>query len=81
MVLRAMRPSRFVTCSLKFAAETLGKKVVTESSLDLSSVVKTLSPRTPVLLIYREEPENAKFLITDLACKRQVRDAQRSSIL
>ena len=72
MLIRAVRPVRFITAALKFASDLIGKKVISDNSIDLGSIVKTMSARTPILLLYRDEPENARFLITDLACKRQV---------
>ena len=73
MVIRAVRSSRFIGAALKFAADIIGKKVISDISLDLGSIIKTVSPRSPVLMLYKEEPENARFMITDLAFKRQVK--------
>lgn len=72
MLIRAVRPARFITAALKFASDLIGKKVISDNSIDLATIVKTMSARTPILLMYRDEPENARFLITDLAYKRQV---------
>merc|ERR1719403_6874 len=62
MVIRAVRPARFITASLKFASDLIGKKVISDNSIDLGTIVKTMSARTPILLLYRDEPENARFL-------------------
>lgn len=72
MIIRAVRPAKFMTTAMKFASDVLGRKVVTDNSLDIGSIVKSVSPRTPILLMYRDEPENPRFLISDLADRRQV---------
>eukprot|EP00116_Pleurobrachia_bachei_P005635 sb/3465897/ len=60
MVLRAVRPSKFIQAALKFATDIINKKILSDSALDLTSIIKTVSPRTPVLLLYKEETENRR---------------------
>ena len=50
----------------------LTPSVFSDNSLDIGAVVKSVSARVPILLMYKVETENAKFLVAELALKKAV---------
>ncbi|XP_033113255.1 dynein heavy chain 5, axonemal-like isoform X2 [Anneissia japonica] len=73
MILRAFRPDRIMQASTVFVSSVLGKKYVTESLLDLASVLRQSSPTTPILLMYTCEAQLATKLFTEFANKKQMK--------
>ena len=72
MLVRALRPNRLLIAGMKAAAEIISKKAINDCSLDISNALKTLSNRTPILMVYDLETENPQYIISELAYKRQV---------
>ncbi|XP_071954985.1 uncharacterized protein [Antedon mediterranea] len=75
MILRAFRPDRIMQAATIFVSTVLGKRYVTESLLDLASVLRQSSPTTPILLMYTSEAQLATRLFTEFANKKQTKTA------
>uniref|UniRef100_A0A2C9K4Z2 AAA+ ATPase domain-containing protein n=1 Tax=Biomphalaria glabrata TaxID=6526 RepID=A0A2C9K4Z2_BIOGL len=72
-IVRAVRNDRLLQASSNFVSTVLGKKYITDISLDLPTVLRQSSFTLPILLLFRTESELTLRVLQEFAVKKQTK--------
>ncbi|XP_055889444.1 dynein axonemal heavy chain 8-like isoform X3 [Biomphalaria glabrata] len=72
-IVRAVRNDRLLQASSNFVSTVLGKKYITDISLDLPTVLRQSSFTLPILLLFRTEAELTLRVFQEFAVKKQTK--------
>ncbi|KAK6987321.1 dynein heavy chain 5 axonemal, partial [Biomphalaria glabrata] len=72
-IVRAVRNDRLLQASSNFVSTVLGKKYITDISLDLPTVLRQSSFTLPILLLFRTESELTLRVFQEFAVKKQTK--------